>query len=123
MKPTLPDVDAQAVSNNLWSSAKLGLNPDAVVPGMTNALAAKLLQRIMDGVRSQPNAQSCANFLWALTSLRHELADKGLVDAFCDHFCMLTKHHHDSKQPCAQDCANMLWALATLDHEPVERAW
>ncbi len=44
LKPMLPDVEAQAVSNILWSSAKLGLNPDAFVPGMTDALAAKLLQ-------------------------------------------------------------------------------
>ena len=43
----LPDVGAREISNILWSSAKLGLNPDAFVPGMTDALAAKLLQDLV----------------------------------------------------------------------------
>ena len=121
LKPMLPDVDAQAVSNILWSSAKLGLNPDTFVPGMTDALAAKLLQLTKDEARRQPSAQSCANFLWALASLRHEMADKGSVDALCDHFCMLTKHHDASKRPAAHGAANFFWALATLGHEPADK--
>ncbi|DBA85651.1 TPA: hypothetical protein ACH3X1_005225 [Trebouxia sp. C0004] len=40
LKPMLPNIQAQAVGNILWSSAKLGLNPDAFVPGMIDALAA-----------------------------------------------------------------------------------
>ncbi len=50
------DVGAQSVSHFLWSSAKLGLNPDAFVPGMTYALAAKLLQLTRGEGRRQPNA-------------------------------------------------------------------
>ncbi len=118
LKPMLPDAKAQAVSNILWSSAKLGLNPDAFVPGMTDALAAKLLQLTKDEARHQPNAQDCANFMWALATLGHEPADKGLVDAVCNHFARLIKHRDDSKRPNAQAAANIMWALGTLGHEP-----
>ncbi len=55
LEPRLPDVQVQSVSNILWSSAKLGLNPDAFVPGMTDALAAKLLQLTKDEARPQPS--------------------------------------------------------------------
>ena len=84
-----PGVGAQAVSNILWSSAKLGVNPDAFVPGMTDALAAKLLQLTKDQATCQPSAQTCANSLWALASLGHETADKGLIYIVCAHFAML----------------------------------
>ncbi len=77
----LPDVGVREASNILWSSAKLGLHPDAFVPGMTDALAAKLLQLTKDEARRQPNEQEDANLLWALATLGHEPADKGLVDA------------------------------------------
>ncbi len=121
LKSMLPDVEARQISNILWSSAKLGLNPDAFVPGMTDALAAKLLQMTKDEARRQPNAQECANFVWALATLGHEPADKGLVDAVCYHFARLIKHRDDSKQPNAQGAANIMWALATLGHEPADQ--
>ena len=121
LHPKLLDVGAQAVSNILWSSAKLGLNPDAFVPGMTDALAAKLLQLAKDEARHQPNAQDCANFLWALATLGHEPADKGLVDAVCAHFVRLIRHYDDSKQPNAQEGANFMWALAALGHGPSDK--
>ena len=91
------------------------------LPGMTDALAAKLLQVTKDEARHQPNAQACANFLWALATLGHEPADKGLVDAVCNHFARLIRHHDDTKPPNAQGAANILWALATLGHEPADK--
>ena len=121
LKPLLPDIEARQISNILWSSAKLGLNPDAYVPGMTDALAAKLLQLAKDEARHQPNAQNCANFMWALATLGHEPADKGLADAVCAHFARLIRHHDDTKRPNAQEVANLLWALATLGHEPADK--
>ena len=63
LEPKLPDVGAREISNILWSSAKLGHIPDACVPGMTDALAAKLLQLAKDEARHRPNAQDCANFM------------------------------------------------------------
>ena len=88
LKPKLPDVGAQAVSNILWSSARLGLNPDAFVPGMTDALAAKLLQLTKKESRRQQNAQDAAIVVWAVATLGHEPADKGLIDAVCAQFAL-----------------------------------
>ena len=121
LKPMLPDVEARQISNILWSSAKLGLNPDAFVPGMTDALGAKLFQVTKGAARRQSNAQEDANFLWALATLGHEPADKGLIDAVCNHFAMLIKHHDDSKRPNAQEAANAVWAIATLSHELADK--
>ena len=89
---------------------------------MTDALAAKVLQLTKEDVRCQPNAQDCANFLWALATLGHDPSDQRLTDAVCDHFAMLIKHHDESKRPNAQNCANLLWALATLGHEPADQS-
>ena len=122
LKPMLPDAKAQAVSNILWSSAKIRLNPDALVPGMTDALAAKVLQLTREDVRRQPNAQDCAIFLRALATLGHDPSDQSLTDAVCDHFAMLIKHHDESKRPSAQNCANFMWAVATLGHEPADQS-
>ncbi len=102
-------------------SAKLGLTPDAFVPGMTDALAAKMLQLTKDEARCQPSAQNCANFVWALAPLGHYPKDKGLVDAVCGHFARLIKHRDQSKRPKAQEAANVVWALATLGHEPADK--
>ena len=121
LEPMLPNIEAQQISNVFWSSARLGLSPDAFVPGMTDALAAKLLQLTKDEARRQPSAHRCANSLWALATLGHEPADKFLVDAVYNHFAKLIRHHNDSQRPNAQNCANLLWALATLGHEAADK--
>ena len=56
-----------------------------------------------------------------VVTLGHEPADKGLIDAVCDHFARLIRHHDDTKRPNAQDCATFVWALATLGHEPADK--
>ena len=122
LQPMVPDIEARQISNVLWSSAKLGLSPDAAVPGMTDALAAKLLQLAKDEARHQPNAQSCANFLWALATLGHYPADQGLVDAVFDLFVMLFKHRDAQKQPSSQGVSTVLWALGELNHAPPDGA-
>ena len=96
LKPVLLDVGAREISNILWSSAKMGLNPDAFVPGMTDALAAKLLQLTRGAARRQPNAQEAANVVWAVATLGHEPADKGLINAVCNQFVRLIKQQDDS---------------------------
>ena len=118
----LPDIEARQISNVLWSSAKLGLNPDAFVPGMTDALAAKLLQLAKDEARHQPNAQEYANFMWALATLGHEPADKGLADAVCNHFARLIRHHDARKRPDSQAVSNVMWALGEMKHAPPDGA-
>jgi len=123
LEPMTSAVGAREISNILWSSAKLGLHPDAFVPGMTDALAARLLQLTRDAARRQPNAQDCANFLWALATLGHEPADKGLIDAVCNRFAMLIEHHDENKRPNAQELANAMWALASLGHNPADKGF
>ena len=118
----LPDVEAREISNILWSSAKLALNPNAFVPGMTDALAAKLLQLTKEEAKRQPNAQDCSNFFWALATLGHDPPDQSQTDAVCDHFAMLIKHRDESKRPNAQGSANFMWAVATLGHEPADQS-
>ena len=120
LEPVLPDVEARQISNILWSSAKLELNPDAFVPGMTDALVVELLQLTKVKARHQPNAHDCSNFVWALASLSYEPADKGSIKAICNSFVMLTKRHDESKRPTALNCANFFWALASLGHEPAD---
>jgi len=115
-------VGAREISNILWSSAKLGLHPDAFVPGMTDALAAKLLQLTKDEARRQPNAQEDANLLWALATLGHEPADKGLIDVVFKHFVMLIRHHDAQKRPTSQGVSNVMWALGESNHAPPDGA-
>ena len=68
----------------------------------------------------QPTSQNCANFIWAVASLGHDLADKGLIDAVCQHFATLIKHHGAQRRPYAQESANVMWALASVVHEPAD---
>ena len=46
LQTLLADMEAQQISNVLWSSATLGLNPDDMVPGMVHALTSRFLQFI-----------------------------------------------------------------------------
>ncbi|DBA88939.1 TPA: hypothetical protein ACH3X2_000171 [Trebouxia sp. C0005] len=80
---------------------------------MTDALAATMLQLTKDEAGCQPNAQECANFLWAVASLGHQPADKGLVDAVCKRFVRLIEHHDVSKRPNAQAAAHQLQKTVT----------
>jgi len=89
---------------------------------MTDALAAKLLQLTKGEARRQPNAQECANLVWALATLGHKPVDQSLADALWDIFVSLIKHSDESKQPNAQGAANFMWALATLGHEPADQS-
>ena len=69
----------------------------------------------------RPNAQEAANAVLAIATLDHEPADKGFIDAVCNHFVRLIKQHDDSKRPNAQEAAHVVWAVATLGHEPADR--
>ena len=65
LQPLLPDVEAWQAANMLWSSAQLGLNPDALVPGMTDSLA----QRFMIDMDAA-DGQNFANVLEACPKLQ-----------------------------------------------------
>ena len=65
LQPLLPDVGAREAANLLWASAQLGLNPDALVPGMTDSLAHQFMAD-MDAATEQ----GFANVLVACTKLQ-----------------------------------------------------
>ena len=51
LQPMLQGIGAQAISNIMLSSAKLGLNPDDFVPGMVHTLADRFLSCCMQQTR------------------------------------------------------------------------
>lgn len=73
---------AQAISNIMWSSEKLGLNPDEYVQGIAHILSNRFLQlmRAADH-RQRPNAQDAANLVWALATMHHAAATSELLDS------------------------------------------
>ena len=114
LQPMMPEMGAQAVSNILWSSAKLGLHLDSLAPGVTHGLMTSFLQlAAAQDTAKQPNAQETANLLWAVTTMKHTLPSH-IIDKCCAHFVSLI---NSSKQPIAQATANLLWAVATMKHQ------
>ncbi|KAL3149833.1 hypothetical protein ABBQ38_013654 [Trebouxia sp. C0009 RCD-2024] len=117
LQTLLADMHAQGLSTVLWSSAKLGFDPDAVVPGMTHNLSLRLLKLIdVSEEKQRPNAQACANLVWALATMGHPAATSEVVDPVCWRFASLTRHADTRQRPTAQATANVLWALATMGH-------
>ena len=113
------DMGAQAISNVLWSSAALSFNPDNIVPGTVHALKSRFRQVIdVADEKQHPNAQECANVLWALARLgRSTAAAKEMVDSVCLHFALLTQHSTVKQRPTAQGCSTLLRALATMKQQ------
>ena len=72
LQPMMQGIGAQAISNIMSSSAKLGLNPDEFVPGVVHTLADRFQQLMPAANMTQrPNAQDAANFVWALATCNH----------------------------------------------------
>ena len=114
LQPMMPDMGAQAVSNILWSSAKLGFHLDSLASGMTYGLITRFLQlAAAQDTAKQPNAQHTANLLWAVATTKLQLPSH-VIDKCCAHFDTLISR---SKQPNAQATANLLWAVATMKHQ------
>lgn len=67
---TLADLDAQAISNVLWSSFTTGFNPDDGVPGLVHGLTSKFLYFTdMKREKQWPKALEAANVLWAFATM------------------------------------------------------
>ena len=114
LQPVMSEMGAQAVSNILWSSAKLGIHLDSLAPGVTHGLITRFLQlTAARDIAKQPNAQATANLLWAVATMKHQLPSH-VIDKCCAHFVTLI---NSSKQPIAQAHANLLWAVATMKHQ------
>ncbi len=104
LQPLLRAVRAREAANLLWSSAKLGLNPDALVPGMTDSLAREFIID-MDAA----NAQELANVLVACAKLQLSPCHGDLVQAILNQ---LATAGLSTFGP--QDVANTLHSLAIL---------
>ncbi len=91
-------------ANLLWSSAQLGLNPDALVPGMTDSLARQFMVD-MDAA----TGQGFANVLAACAKLQLSPCQGGLVKAICRRLAAV-----DMSTFGSQAVANTLHSLATL---------
>ncbi|KAL3149853.1 hypothetical protein ABBQ38_013674 [Trebouxia sp. C0009 RCD-2024] len=116
-RPLLADMAARSISTVLWSSAKLGFNLDATVPGMVHDMTLRFVNLLLVVEEKQlPNAQECANLVWALATMGHPAATTKVVDPVCLRFTSLTRHADMQQRPTAQGAANVLWALATMGH-------
>ena len=114
LQPMMPQMEAQAVSNILWSSAKLGIHLDSLAPDASHGMMTRFLQlAAARDTAKRPNAQDIANLLWAVATMKLELPSH-VIDKCCAHFVTLI---NSFMQPNEQATANLLWAVATMKHQ------
>ena len=104
LHPLLPAVGVRLTANVLWSSAKLGLNPDALVPGMTDSLAQQFVAD-MNAV----NGQDFAAVLVACAQLQLSPCQGALFQAICGRLAVVDLSNFNP-----QNVSNILHSLATL---------
>ena len=85
LEAMLTRVGPRQASNTLWSFAKLGLDPDAVCPGIT----AHLLHKVAE-ITKAVDAQAVANSVWAMAALQDvrqaSNAEKSVTNRLCHQF-------------------------------------
>ena len=104
LEPLLPAVSARAAASLLWSSAKLGLNPNALVPGMTDSLAREFMADI-----DAATGQELASVLVACAKLQLSPCQGGLFKAVLNRLATA-----DLSEFKPQNVANALHSLARL---------
>ena len=123
LQPMMPEMGAQAVSNSLWSSAKLGFHLDSLKPGVTIGLMTRFLQlAAARDTAKQPNAQATTNVFWAVATMKLQLPSH-LINKCCGHLETLISSSRVADRPNAQNIANFVWAIATLEHIPSDRGF
>ena len=100
----LPDVEARQAANMLCSSAQLGLNPDALVPGMTDSLARQFMADI-----DAADAQHFANVLEACAKLQLSPCHGSLCKTILKHLATADLSNFEPRT-----VANILHSLATM---------
>jgi len=100
----LPDTEARQAANMLWSSAQLGLNPDALVPGMTDSLARQFMADI-----DAADAQHFANVLEACAKLQLSPCHGSLCKTILKHLATADLSNFEPRT-----VANILHSLATM---------
>ena len=104
LQPLLPDVAERQAANILWSSAQLGLKPDALVPGMTDSLSRRFMVDM-----DVATGQGFANVLVACAKLQLSPCQGQLVKAILNR---LATADMSSFEP--QHVSNTLHSLATI---------
>ncbi len=104
LQPLLPDVEVRQAANMLWSSAQLGLNPDALVPGMTDSLARRFMVDM-----NAANGQSFANVLVACAKLQLSPCRGVLCKTILNRLATADLSNFEP-----QPVANILHSLATI---------
>ena len=107
----LPQLRAQQASNVLWACAKLSLNPDSAVSGLT----AQLIGTV--AAAEHIVAQDISNTVWAVAILKDagQLAtvDMEMVSSMCTRFMDSVNSQLTDKPAKSQEVSNLLWAAAT----------
>ncbi|KAL3149780.1 hypothetical protein ABBQ38_013606 [Trebouxia sp. C0009 RCD-2024] len=122
LQPMMHSLEVRGISNIVWSSAKLGLDPNEYGQGMVRILLNRFMQLVRAAdKRQRPNAQDVANLVWALATMHHAAATSELLDCVCSYFGSLMQHPHKWLRPRSQDVANVMWAVAELKHSLEDR--
>ncbi|KAL3143914.1 hypothetical protein ABBQ32_003730 [Trebouxia sp. C0010 RCD-2024] len=121
LQPMMQDMDVQGISNIVWSSAKLGLDPDEYVPGMMDTLTTMFLQLIhASNMKRRPNDQNAANLVWALATMHHHhpAATNELLDCVCSPLQQSCAKSRCMAAPQSTSGCELTWAMAELQQSP-----
>lgn len=122
LHPLLQDVDPRAVSNICWSLAKVGVHPDALVPGMMDSLTANFVNRVeAQNAKHRPNAQDMSNFTWGCAVFKHTPSDAAM-SSVSGCFMSIMEAQDVQDRPNAHDMSTFIWGCAILDHKPSDAA-
>ena len=117
LQPMMQGMGEQAISHIVWSSIKLGFNPNEHVPGMVDTLTNRYLQLMrVTNKRQRPSEQGAASVLWALATMQHPAATSELVEAVFSFLANLMQHPNVQQRPTAQAVSNVALALPELQH-------
>ena len=101
-------------SVTLWSFAIVGLDPDAVCPGIT----ADLLYKVAENTKSATE-QSMANSVWAMAALQEirkaSDAEKSVTSRLCSHFMDYICDPSERGSATAQGVCNLLQVAVALE--------
>ena len=100
----LPSFRSQAVSNSLWAFAKLRQNPDALSPGIVDAMARRFMADI-----AHAKGQEVANLMLACKDLQLNPCNGALIQALLHQLSSSDMSNFNS-----QDIANIANSLTRL---------
>ncbi|DBA89003.1 TPA: hypothetical protein ACH3X2_000221 [Trebouxia sp. C0005] len=104
LQPLLPAVGVRLAAEVLWSSAKLGLNPGVLVPGMTDSLAQQFMADM-----NAANGLEFSTVLVACARLQSSPCQGALFRAICGRLAVA-----DLSAYSPQTVSNILHSLARL---------